>query len=199
VGPEQPELQWHTHPQKSVSGSPSKALTNLLKIGRRRAAQALISTPNSSSLSKRARSFPSQIFCLNGGNATPQIVEITEINDEKMRKLCFECRHHQNSAYNGVIVRGSGKIGEDPILEVLIDYLVSNYEYRYISETLKNLRSCGSNLSLFRETAKINSMTVANYCNDEFLLSSVLDELRAEFLSMRIYAILIRPHSQINL
>jgi hypothetical protein len=48
---------------------------------------------------------------------------------------------------------------------------------------------------LFRETAKINSMTVANCCNDEFLLSFVLNELRAEFISMGIYAILIRTFS----
>ena len=50
---------------------------------------------------------------------------------------------------------------------------------------------------LFRETAKIDSITVASCCNDEFLLSFVLDELRAEFLSMRIYAIPIRTLSAI--
>jgi hypothetical protein len=48
---------------------------------------------------------------------------------------------------------------------------------------------------LFRETAKIDSITVASRCNDEFLLSFVLDELRAEFFSMGIYAILIRTLS----
>jgi hypothetical protein len=52
---------------------------------------------------------------------------------------------------------------------------------------------------LFRETAKINTIAVASCCNDEFLLSFVLDKVRAEFLSMGIYAILlIRTHSQIN-
>ena len=45
---------------------------------------------------------------------------------------------------------------------------------------------------LFCETAKINSITVANCCNDEFFLSFVLDELRTEFLGMSIYAMLIR-------
>ena len=49
---------------------------------------------------------------------------------------------------------------------------------------------------LFRETAKIDSMTVANYCNDEFLLSFMLDKLRAEFFSMGIYAIPIRTLSE---
>jgi hypothetical protein len=48
---------------------------------------------------------------------------------------------------------------------------------------------------LFCETAKIDSITVASRCNDEFLLSFVLDELRAEFLSMSIYAIIIRTLS----
>ena len=45
---------------------------------------------------------------------------------------------------------------------------------------------------LFRETAKINSITVANCCNNKFLLSFVLDKMRTEFLSMSIYAIIIR-------
>ena len=48
---------------------------------------------------------------------------------------------------------------------------------------------------LFRETAKIYRITVANCCNDEFLLSFMLDKLRAEFLSMCIYTILIRTLS----
>jgi len=48
---------------------------------------------------------------------------------------------------------------------------------------------------LFRETAKIDSITVASRRNDKFLLSFVLDELRAEFLGMGIYAIPIRTLS----
>jgi hypothetical protein len=44
-----------------------------------------------------------------------------------LKNLRFEGRHHQNSAYHGVIVRGGGEIGEDPVLEVLIDDLVNNH------------------------------------------------------------------------
>jgi len=40
---------------------------------------------------------------------------------------------------------------------------------------------------LFRERAKVNSITVSDCFDDKFLLSFVLDKLRAEFLSMGIY------------
>jgi len=40
---------------------------------------------------------------------------------------------------------------------------------------------------LFRERAKVNIVTVSVCFDDKFLLSLVLDKLRAEFLSMGIY------------
>ena len=109
----------------------------------------------------------------------------------------FECRHHKDGAYDGVVVRCGGEVGEDPIFETRINDLSIQFSS---SNTI--YIEAWANISTYilvdlprhkcRKIAKIHSVPVSYGAHHEFFLSFMLYEVGTQLFSVCVDAIKIK-------